>query len=321
MAHSFNKFLQTIIAVDEFEPEEIALFLAFHDQEKSEQKASRKKFALQDISDQQCVDWFRFQREDIELLRKELLIPDVVRTESGSICEGTEALCILLRRLAYPCRYTDLTIIFHRSITELCMACHWVIEHIYCHFIHLLNTLDLCWLTRDDLQGFADAALAKGAPLDNVWGYIDGTVRPICRPSEGQRVVWNAHYRLHSMIFQSVVATNGMIVNLDGPWPGRRHDAGILADSGLIDKLREKMVEIGKKFILYGDPAYPSNEYIEAQFRRRMAPLPEDQEQFNEAAILTNCHTALYGSQTGIYFGVDPPSLKEYLRNVRINED
>ena len=30
-------------------------------------------------------------------------------------------------------------------------------------------------------------------------------------------------------------------------------------------------------------------------------------------AILANCHTCLYGSQTSTFFGVDPPELEEYL--------
>ncbi|XP_055356564.1 uncharacterized protein LOC129601719 [Paramacrobiotus metropolitanus] len=212
MANSFTQFLQTVIALDEFEPEELALFLSLHHDQKSQEKENRKKFNLNDISDEDCIAWFRFHREDIDELRKELHIPDVVRSETGSVFEGTEALCILLRRLAYPCRYTDLTTIFHRSIAELSIAFHWAIEHIYSEFIHLLTTLDLCWLTRQDLEEFAEAGRSKGAPLENVWAYIDGTVRPICKPSEGQRVVWNAHYRMHSMVFQSVVAPNGMIV-------------------------------------------------------------------------------------------------------------
>ena len=31
------------------------------------------------------------------------------------------------------------------------------------------------------------------------------------------------------------------------------------------------------------------------------------------AALLTNCHTTLYGSETGIYFSCDPPDLEVYL--------
>ena len=43
-------------------------------------------------------------------------------------------------------------------------------------------------LAPDKLEGYAAAVHAKGAALDNCWDFIDGTVRPICRPQEHQRV-------------------------------------------------------------------------------------------------------------------------------------
>ena len=43
------------------------------------------------------------------------------------------------------------------------------------------------------LQTYADAVSAQGAPLNNCFGFIDETVRPICRPVELQEVVYNGH--------------------------------------------------------------------------------------------------------------------------------
>jgi hypothetical protein len=31
------------------------------------------------------------------------------------------------------------------------------------------------------------------------------------------------------------------------------------------------------------------------------------------AVLMTNCHTCLYGSQTGMFFGLEAPELEEYL--------
>ena len=33
------------------------------------------------------------------------------------------------------------------------------------------------------------------------------------------------------------------------------------------------------------------------------------------AALLANCHTCLYGSQTGQFFDLDPPEHETYLNN------
>jgi len=40
---------------------------------------------------------------------------------------------------------------------------------------------------------YADAIHAKGAALDNCWGFVDGTVRAICRPKVNQRVLYKDH--------------------------------------------------------------------------------------------------------------------------------
>ena len=38
-----------------------------------------------------------------------LQIPDEIVCSQRFVCYGMEATCILLKRLAYPCRYTDTT--------------------------------------------------------------------------------------------------------------------------------------------------------------------------------------------------------------------
>jgi len=55
------------------------------------------------------------------------------------------------------------------------------------------------WL---DAQQFADAIHAAGAPLQNCWGFIDGTLRPCCRPIRSQRVLFSGHKRVHGIKFQ-----------------------------------------------------------------------------------------------------------------------
>ena len=58
----------------------------------------------------------------------------------------------------------------------------------------------------------------KGSALDNCFGFIDGTVRPICRPGEKQRIVYNGHKRVHALKYQSVVVPSGMIAVMHGPF-------------------------------------------------------------------------------------------------------
>ena len=90
------------------------------------------------------------------------------------------------------------------------------------------------WLSRRNFELFAEVLHTKEAPLDNCWGFVDGTTRPVCRPAQNQRSLYNSHKRYHCIKFQSVIAPNGLIANLFGPVKGKRHDSGILADSGLL---------------------------------------------------------------------------------------
>ena len=43
------------------------------------------------------------------------------------------------------------------------------------------------------LQAYSVAIHGKGAALDNCFGFVDGTVRPISKPGVNQRAVYNGH--------------------------------------------------------------------------------------------------------------------------------
>ena len=53
--------------------------------------------------------------------------------------------------------------------------------------------------------------------LENIHGFIDRSVRPIARPDQQSRIVYNGHKRVHLLKFQSVTPQNGLIGNMYGP--------------------------------------------------------------------------------------------------------
>ena len=55
----------------------------------------------------------------------------------------------------------------------------------------------------------------------------------VCRPQQNQRIIDNWHKRIHAIKFQSVVGQNRLTGTLDEPWERRKHDSGMLPDSGL----------------------------------------------------------------------------------------
>lgn len=176
-----------------------------------------RHFDLNTISQDECKTEFRFGKTEILVLAEALQIPHCFTCVNGTATSGIEGLCMLLKRFTYPCRLSDMIPRFGRSVPELSLILSEVCNYVYNTHGHLLSDLNQPWLQPNQLQAFADAIHRKGAALNNCWGFIDGTVRPVCRPGENQRVLYNGHKRVHGIKFQSVVAPNGMIANLYGP--------------------------------------------------------------------------------------------------------
>lgn len=97
------------------------------------------------------------------------------------------------------------------------MITNHVLDLIYENHGHCIQQWNHDLLSPANLEAYANAVSGKGAPLDNCFGFVDGTVRPISRPDKNQRTVYNGHKRVHAIKFQSVVTPNRMIAHLFGP--------------------------------------------------------------------------------------------------------
>lgn len=124
----------------------------------------------------------------------------------------------MLRRLAYPCRYSGLVQRFGRPVLELSMISNTTLNYIYDNHHQRLTDWNHTLLSSAKLEEYARAITDRGAASKNCFGFIDGTVRAICGPDENQREVYNGHKKVHGLKFQSVSLPNGMIANLYGPF-------------------------------------------------------------------------------------------------------
>ena len=110
-------------------------FLALYDLNTSENLEfpydSYDQFNLDDIDEAECIAEFRFEKRHILQLEEVLQIPALLKCDQRSVFTGTEGLCLLLKRLAYPCRYSDLIYRFGRPVPVLCMITNKVIDYIY----------------------------------------------------------------------------------------------------------------------------------------------------------------------------------------------
>jgi len=101
----------------------------------------------------------------------------------------------------------------------------------------------------------------------NVIGFVDGKLHRVCRPLQRpehslidvdtQQTVYNGYKKMHAIKFQSVVAPNGMIIQLSGAYRGRVHDSTALRQSGLNRMLQQLSETAGEHCEIYGDSAYP----------------------------------------------------------------
>jgi hypothetical protein len=66
---------------------------------------SLQPFVLDGLTDEFCWVHFRFLKDDLLKLKTVLAIPNVLKCSNFVTVGGMEALCILLKRLAYPNRY------------------------------------------------------------------------------------------------------------------------------------------------------------------------------------------------------------------------
>lgn len=76
----------------------------------------------------------RFPKGDMERLRDALQLPANYICSQGTIATGMEALMILLRRLAYPNRWSDLVPVFGRTVSELSLIFNKV-KLLLCPFV------------------------------------------------------------------------------------------------------------------------------------------------------------------------------------------
>ena len=185
-----------------------------------------------------CVAEFRFQN-DMYDLPGVLQIREEIVCYNGTKVSDIEDFCIFLKRHAYPCRYLDLIHRFARTVPEL-----FTINKFESTMVISKQFPNIYWCS----------SWQRSPSLENCCGFVNGTVSPICRLEERQRIMYNGNKKVHAIKFQTVVASNGLITIL---FCLGRHDSGVLGDSGLLHELQQHAnYPNGNILCIYGDPTY-----------------------------------------------------------------
>lgn len=223
----------------------------------------------------------RLPRNDIDRVRRLLGIPDVVVTHNRDSCPGFWAFCMLLYKLSWPRRMSDLRDCFGGTKQRCGRLVNHVAVFLYRRFGPKLNGLDRARYSDQYLLRLCDIVHRQNGVMDNIWGFIDATIRPCARPVRFQKVMFNGKNHVHSIKFQSVVSWDGMIAHMCGPWAGARHDSGIFAESGL-PSILETLPFVSSPgtpaVALYADDGY-------ALSRRVFVPYPDGRVNARHAAF------------------------------------
>ena len=87
---------------------------------------SYDRFDLDNMNEDECKAEFRVRKRDLPTLSQALRIPRSFQLSQRSVVDGMEGLCMLLKRLAYPCRYGDLIYRFGRPVPVFTAFLVWL---------------------------------------------------------------------------------------------------------------------------------------------------------------------------------------------------
>ena len=95
--------------------------------------------------------------------------------------------------------------------------------------------------------------------MQGVCGFIDGTLRAICRPQQNQEFWYSDYKKKHTIKFHAIMCPDGLISHLARPYEGKLGDWTAWKVSGIQDVLREVHANAEQdldQLYVYGDPAY-----------------------------------------------------------------
>jgi hypothetical protein len=236
-------------------------------------------------SDRKLTVHPRFDFGELCELVHHLRLPEAFKTPNGYVVTAFEAVCLFCARFRSSGDQYDLVMRFDRSQSAILEIINTAIVLIDERWSHLLDFDHEVLLSPKNLARYAAAIHRSGSPIATIWGFIDCTIRQICRPSWRQCVVYNGHKKFHALKYQAVMLANGMIAHLFGPWEGRNADTKLLAESLLLDKCRQYAVCPGtneqtlpqdRYYQLFGDAAYRVSPLMMSPFASRGVRTPDE---------------------------------------------
>jgi hypothetical protein len=233
---------------------------------------SEPTFDFDTCCEKRFAQWFRFSKanvtEIVDILRNVAHFPEEVASCSGDVAPLRTAFLCMCMKYAWPTRLGTMTAMFGKGSSWISRIIKAIRELFFAKF-HTRLRYPRC-ISAEDLHRFS-SAVAKKSGLDIVFGFLDGTVRPVCKPGDAQNELYNGKDCVHALKYQIVSTPDGIIRHLDGPWPGRRHDQHMVTSApcttglpALHDwLLAHSRTPYGSQYVVYADAGYATAPGIE----------------------------------------------------------
>lgn len=223
------------------------------------------------MTDLQFLSSFRIRKEDLDTVVKAIAWPATkTRTTRNEYSTSPHlSTLILLRRLASPCRWMDVVLLFKKHPSHMSEIFWEGMQHFLRARKHLLySDLHRAYISAK-AELFSGAIQEKCSVLSHCLGFMDGTVLGIARPSDGaeQNAAYNGHKRKHALKFQTITGPDGIIIHAHGPMEGRRHDWALYVESDIERQLREVCLLGGEQYYIHADSGYNRRDVIDVPFQ------------------------------------------------------
>jgi len=210
----------------------------------------------------------RFSIEQLEEMIDVMKIPKEF-VFCGHRSTGVEALAISLHRMSSHVRFVDLSYTYDLLPSFLSQIFAGFMYWVFSNFGDAVRSFEHPWTTeRDWLELFAEKLGEKGCPLQDCFGFIDGTHIPVCRPVRDQRSWYCGHHHTHCFKCLVIQLPNGMLLSF-GPFNGSQHDSS-QAEVVQIGQLLDTHCSFpDRNFVLYADSGFAVGQNMITPFRRR----------------------------------------------------
>lgn len=225
---------------------------------------------LNGLKDLEWQQNFQINKSELAVVVRVVGWPVYRRSVSRKNCSvfPTLATPIFLRRLASPCRQSDIVYVFFKLPSQMSNIFQETLGRLWKKHRRLVTGTILSASVRRHTDRYASAVYDQCKVLDIFIDFITGSMLVIVRLTDNEEkyAAYNGHKRNHALKFQITTLPNGLILYAHGPMADSRHDWALSVESHMDARLEGICDVDGRQFCIHGDSGCNSRPYLDTPF-------------------------------------------------------